>query len=239
MTTPNIRKQTHSAYTEFPKRSFLLYGEPKTGKTTTAAQFPLPLILNTLSENGTGEIEGDVLDIATPKDLIEYCAFLRSEVAKAYGYQTVVLDGLSTFVLDEISRHPSRDQRKSVKEATAVLMPALHQFLSLPLIRVLTAHSKRENEELKLEGETVQKDSIFPDLPPRLRLFIEGRVDAFGYCYPGKDGTSKVWWTPLDQEKPQYRSIAAGNRLGLVKYTDLSFDAIRAALLNGHTPATN
>lgn len=235
MNTPNIRKQTLTTYTEFPVRSFLLYGEPKTGKTTTAAQFPLPLILNTLSENGTGEIAGDVLDMATPQDLINYCAFLRTDVAKEYGYQTVVLDGLSTFVLDEISRHPSRDQRKSVKEATAVLIPALHQFLSLPLIRVLTAHSKRENEELRTDEGTVQKDSIFPDLPPRLRLFIEGRVDAFGYCFAGKDGKSKIWWTPLDQEKPKHRSIAAGNRLGLVKATDLSFEAIRAALLNGHT----
>ena len=37
---PTIRTQIHSPRLEFPPSSFYLYGEPKVGKTTTAAQFP-------------------------------------------------------------------------------------------------------------------------------------------------------------------------------------------------------
>lgn len=229
MTTPTIRNQIKTPYTEFPHKSFLFYGEPKTGKTTAAAQFPAPLVLNVLSENGTGEIEAPIIDISTPAELLDVVKWLRAEPR---GYETILLDGLSTFVLDEITRHPARDYRKSVKEATGTLVAALHPFLALPMIRVLTAHAKRETEELELERKTLNKVKVFADLPPRLRLFVEGRVDAFGYCFATGNGHSKVWWTPYDSDAPpQPRGIAAGNRLGLSKSTELSFAAIRAAIL--------
>lgn len=229
MNAPIIRHQTKIAYTEFPPKSFLLYGEPKTGKTTTAAQFPAALVLNTLSENGTGEIEADVLDIATPADLLDVVRWLQAEPR---GYETIVLDGLSTFVLDEKARHTSKDSRRTAKEANVLLMPALHAFLSLPYIRVLTAHALRETQEVEIDRRPYVKVSVFPDLPPRLRLFVEGRVDAFGYCYASGDGHSKVWWLPYDSDQaPKPRAIAAGNRLHLPKATELSYAAIRAALV--------
>jgi hypothetical protein len=236
MKIPTIRAQTKSPYTTFPHKSFLLYGEPKTGKTTAAAQFPNPLVLSVLSESGTGEIEAPIIDIETPADLLDVVKWLRAE---PHRYETIILDGLSTFVLDEITRHPARDYRRSVKEATAVLLSALHPFLSLPTIRVLTAHAKRETEELEIERKTLSKVSVFADLPPRLRLFVEGRVDAFGYCYATGNGHSKVWWTPFNSDDPpKPRSIAAGNRLGLPRSTELSFEAIHAAIVkpdsNGH-----
>lgn len=229
MKQPTIRNQVKTPYTEFPPKSFLLYGEPKTGKTSTAAQFPGVLILNVVSENGTGEIDAPIIDIETPADLLDVCNWLKANPDK---YRAVVLDGASTFVIDEITRHPQRDYRRSVKEATAELVPAFHAFLRLPTVRVITAHAKRETSEIKIERNTYNKIEVFPNFPPSLRLFIEGRVDAFGYCYATANGHSKVWWTPYDSDDlPKPRSIAAGNRLGLVKSTELSFEAIRAAIL--------
>lgn len=229
MKTPTIRTQAKTPYTAFPPKSFLLYGEPKTGKTSTAAKFPGVLVLNTVSENGTGELDAPIIDIETPAELVEVCEWLKANPGK---YQTVVLDGATTFVIDEITRHPSRDYRRSVKEASAELVPAFHAFLKLPLIRIITAHSKRETSEIKFERNTYNKIDVFPNFPPSLRLFIEGRVDAFGYCYPTANGNSKCWWTPYDTDDlPKPRSIAAGNRLGLSKATELSFAAISNAIL--------
>lgn len=234
MKTPTIRNQTKTPYVEFPSKSFLLYGEPKTGKTSTAATFPGVLVLNVLSENGTGEIDAPIIDIETPAELIAACEWVKANPGK---YQTIVLDGATTFVIDEITRHPQRDYRRSVKEATAELVPALHTFLKLPLIRVITAHAKRELTEIQVERRTYNKVEVFPNLPPSLRLFVEGRVDAFGYCYAAANGRSKVWWTPYDSDDlPKPRSIAAGNRLGLTKATELSFEAISKAILGTEAP---
>lgn len=232
--TPNIRTQISQPRAEFPVRSFFLYGEPKVGKTTAAAQFPQALILNVTSENGTTEIVGDVIDVTTPDNLTEVCRWLR---AGGHAYKSIVLDGLSAFVLDEISRHKSKDSRRSFKEAGKELTPALHEFLSLPMIRVITGHARRDEEEIKGDdGRTVVKVSVYPDLPPRVRLFVEGRVDAFGYCF-SQNGGPKVWWTPLDVDKPRPRAIAAGNRLGLPRLTELSFNSISAALVSQEKPS--
>lgn len=229
---PIIRTQSPAPRHEFPRRSFLLYGQPKVGKTTTAAQFPKPLILNTLTENGVTEIAGDVADIAAPDDLLEIVRWLAADPEHATrGYQTVVLDGLSTFCIEAVVRVGSKDTRRSVKDATAELRPALHAFLSLPCIRVLTGHARQEEEEIILNGRPAIKISVYPDLPPRLRLFVEGRVDAVGYCF-ASNGKSQVWWLPLDTETPRPRSIAAGNRLGLPRITDLSYIAIHNALVS-------
>ena len=233
---PKIRTQTPAPRHEFPHRSFLLYGQPKVGKTTTAAQFPKPLILNAIGENGTTEIAGDVADIATPDDLLEIVRWLVADPDHSMrGYQTVVLDGLSTFCIEAVVRVGSKDTRRSVKDATAELRPALHSFLSLSCIRVLTGHARQEEEEVTLNGRSAVKISVYPDLPPRLRLFVEGRVDAVGYCF-ASNGKSQVWWLPLDTDMPRPRAIAAGNRLGLPRLTDLSYTAIYNALVsNGNT----
>jgi len=232
MNPPKIRTQAPTRPVELPRAAFLLYGQPKTGKTATAAQFPRPLILNVLAENGTTQVAGDVTDIAKPGDLKEIVDWLKANPAH-HGYQSVVLDGISTLCTEAVVEADSRDTRKAVKDATAVLRPVLHAFLGLPMIRVITGHARQEEEEVIVDGHKVAKLSTCPDLPPRLRLFVEGRVDAIGYCYAG-NGKSLVWWLPLDTDTPRPRAIAAGNRLGLPKTTELSFPAIQAAIL---TPA--
>lgn len=238
---PAIRTQSHSPRLEFPRSSFFLYGEPKVGKTTTAAQFPKPLILNVASENGVTEIAGDVTDLHTPDDLREVVRWLTADPEHAMrGYQTVILDGISTFSVDAVARSGSKDTRRSVKDATAELRPVLHEYLALTCIRVITGHARRDEEEIMVGDRRAIKITVYPDLPPRLRLFIEGRVDAFGYCFAAS-GKSQVWWLPLDTEMPRPRAIAAGNRLGLPRTTELSYQAIHAALVtngNGHKPAT-
>ena len=236
MNQPNIRTQTPAHYTEMPPRSFLLYGEIKVGKSATAAQFPKPLILNVLTENGTTELVGDAIDIVTPADLQSMVRWFK---AGQHDYKTLVLDGLSTFVIDAVNKIESRDTRRAVKDATGELRGPLHEFLSLPCIRVLVAHARRDEEEIKVEenGRLVArtKVSVYPDLPPRLRQFVEGRVDAIGYCYPN-GGKSYVWWLPLDTENPKPRSIVAGNRLSLPKTTELSYDAIHNAIVKPSAP---
>jgi hypothetical protein len=237
---PQIRTQTNAARTEFPARSFLFYGEPKVGKTSTAAQFPKPLILNVASENGTGEIAGDLVDITKPADLVDVVHWITADPEKKFrGYQTVVLDGLSAFCTDSVVSAGSRDTRQAVKDATAILRPVLHELLALHCIRVLTGHARRDEVEETIDGRKVTRLVIYPDLPPRLRLFVEGRVDAIAYCY-ASNGKSVAWWLPVDVESPRPRTISAGNRLGLPKSTDLAFSAIRAALVqngNGHAAA--
>jgi hypothetical protein len=229
---PQIRTQAaQRRASEFPARSFFLYGEPKVGKTTTAASFPRPLILNVRSENGAAEITGDLVDIETPGELSDITAWLTSDPQKVNrGYRTVVLDGISTLAVDVMVRTANRDTRRAAKEATAILRPALHEFLSLPCIRIITGHARRDEEEIDVNGRKIIKISVYPDLPPRLRLFVEGRVDAIGYCYPA-GGKSSVWWLPLDTETPKPRAIAAGNRLGLPRSTDLTYEAIAACLV--------
>lgn len=232
MTEPTIRVQAPGPRSEFPDRSFFLYGDPKVGKTTTLAQFPKVLILSVLSENGTSEIAGEVSDIGSVEALKQVVDWLAADRnGECRGYRAVGLDGLSTLIMDIVVKQKTRDTRKAVKDASAIVLPALHSFLALPCIRVITGHARRDTEEyMDAENKRQTKVSVYPDLPPRIRLFVESRVDAFGYCYPNST-TSKVWWTPLDTEKPKPRAIAAGNRLGLPRTTVLSFAAINAALV--------
>ena len=144
------------------------------------------------------EIAGDVADLHTPADLREIVHWLMHDPEHAmHGYQTVVLDGISTFCVDSVARssiprHPPVCQGRHREPA-----PILHEYLALPCIRVITGHARRDEEEIEVGDRTAIKITVYLDLPPRLRLFLEGRVDAFGYCYAAS-GKSQVWWLPLD-----------------------------------------
>lgn len=233
----NVRHQEKAVYTEMPPKSFLIYGEPKVGKTTLAASFPKPLIINVLAENGTTEIAGDVFDI---ESVDSFAAVVNALKNTKHNYQTVVLDGLSTLVLGLRAEKDVKDVRRAVGMVTEELSGVLHDFLSLiTMSRVLVAHAKKETDSLTIERpgrngkpykEYITKVSVYPDLPPRLRGLVAGRVDAMCYAYGGgANGHSKAWWLPLDTET---RYIQAGNRLGLPTTTDLNFDDIKNAIIN-------
>lgn len=223
----NIRTQTKPAYSEMPPRAWFFYGESKVGKTTLAAAFPKPLVLNPKVEDRTTEITCDVWDIPIGS-IAELKAAVDFLKAGKHEYKFVVLDAATAYMDDIIAKTDESNPLRKVKKANDLLIPILTDFFALPIGKILTGHAKHDMIEEEVNNRKVQKHVIYPDLPQSFRTFITARVTAFGYCYPAQGG-SKVRWTALETQK---LSISAGNGLGLPDVTDLKYEPLYRAIVS-------
>lgn len=221
----NIRTHTPVKTPEFPPISLVLYGQAKVGKSSESARVPSPLFFNL--EDGLSNIAGDIIDIANPGALAAAVNELARELkAGRLAYRAAILDGLTSFVTSESVRQAIKDPRKNAKALAESLLPTLDQFFALPLIRIITLHSRTTVTETRLDGRATTFTLEEPDISPRLRTFIVGKADAIGFCHT-VNNLSVVDWLPTDT--PSTR-IIAGNRLGLPRQTALSFQAWNATL---------
>jgi hypothetical protein len=171
--------------------SILIYGPPASGKTQTASQVPGSLILD--CEGGARGVTGVIAEIKQATDMAEAITHLRRAKGE---YQAVVLDGLDwlhTMAVEaaregKISIGPQRANKNPTSwhaVATDWTAHIVHELHELPLLLVVTAHS-REYTETTNEGELV---SVHFDLPRRIREQIAATFDVVLYaaCPPGKD----------------------------------------------------
>lgn len=178
--------------------SIILYGAPGSGKTTTAAAAPKPLILD--CEMGCGAVSGAMVAIDSLATMHEVLAYL--EAGKGQSYSTIVLDGLDTFyhmVRDQLlgsSKAQTRDRRSTHIEPTEEISRVMRRLQRLSFLKVYTAHSKETTSESRVDNRTVQKKSIELALPPAICDVAYGAVDIVLYSYI----------TPKDQRRRFYAS---------------------------------
>lgn len=227
--TLNIRHQIETRFERFPSAAWLLYGDPKIGKTTAASKWgQRVLVINLKAEDNVAHIIGDIVDVTTPQDLAAVCRELRAGAE----YDAAVLDGISSLAGVEKGKHSVddrgrtiTDERRKVQEFWREWQGGLWDYLTLPMGRVIVGHSRQEMIDDR--GEQVL---ITLDAPPVLRSVLLRKCQAVGYCWPSDQGTMVNWQTVVERSGRKSRTLQAGNALGLPQTTKLGIASVWAAM---------
>jgi hypothetical protein len=166
----------------FPNSAvWLIYGDPKVGKSTLASQFPSPIFLAT--EPGLANIECYQLEITSYQELIEAGQLLKKG---DHDFQTVIIDTIDVmgdivqdFTCDQLEiDHPAdAGYGKGWYEFRKKLMGALTSFSLLGMHLVMVSHSKERVDE---GGDSGTK--ILPALTGKLAESVMGFADVIFYC---------------------------------------------------------
>ena len=215
---PTIRE------TPNPRFTLLLYGMPKIGKTSTAAQFPNPLILD-CEPGGTDFVVG------LPIEPVRSLADVRTAIHK-YGanYDTIVIDGLTWLInreVDEANRN-KKDPRRGYATVVGSLRELLAYALDQNKIVVATGHHRSAVTPINPEApNSPVRTEIRPDVSPALADDLFGLFSVILYCF-ASNGKSKAITKP---RVTTAQDIYAGDRSGrLPEIIDLSATAILTGL---------
>lgn len=223
MTLP---KEKQVADTGFPaKATWLLFGAPKVGKTTFAAQWPEVLILDL--EGGTRYVAGAyVLEIQGLKELRDVYAELRALGKNGeLPYQTVVIDTID--VVNEwceaevckelgIAQMGQASYGADWGAVRTRVLELIKAFAQLPVNLVIVSHSRWAVVNDINVGHTI-------DLPGRLARFVLAAAENILFATVDK-GERKLVFQP-------HEGIEAGSRhpvLDKAGSCALSFEAMRA-----------
>lgn len=231
-TRPNVPQ------TGFPQTdSWLLYGQPKIGKTTLASNFPQAIILD--MEGGASRVDCHVLPIKSMEDLRDAYDALEADNGK--NFKTVVLDSID-IVYDWVEIDTCDFISKKMKtkvdnigeapmgsdwaEARKRLLGIVEVWQSLPITKVFLAHAKAVQGEA---GTQMQKAKTL-DLPGKLSHRFPARVDNIGFCYATKAGTGLNRVNERFVSFAPYDELEAGSRSKELegKVLPMDFKAIRA-----------
>jgi len=221
-----LPKEKKKADVGFPKQgTWLVFGAPKIGKTSFAAQWPECLILD--MEGGTRYIGGVyVSKIKNLDELREAYAELRAAASEGkLKYKTVALDTIDV-VNDWIEREVCEEMGIAHlgqapfggdwSEVRKRVLRHLKAFSQLPINVLFISHSR-----WALVGEVTVGHTI--DLPGRLARFALAAVDNILFCTTEK-GERKIVFRP-------YEGIEAGSRnpvLDRAGSCPMSYKALRA-----------
>jgi hypothetical protein len=160
---------------DWSNAAVLLYGRGGVGKTTAATGAPAGRRIIIDVEGGCKKLTGPSAEVQS----LEQLDILTSYLAKMdHPYEVVILDGLDA--LYELTyealkgKSANRDSRSNHIEPIARMVPSLRRFVALPMLKIVTAHSKRESED-GLHHTNIA-------LPPALRDKVEQMFDVIAYC---------------------------------------------------------
>jgi len=182
--TIQIKKYSPSSH----KLKALIYGTPKSGKTTFAGTAPNPLFI--CAENGLLSIAGkepDYVEVKTLQELKDLYKWLKDESPK---YDTIVIDSLSEIskiIKDNLTQCGARSMQLRERWVfSEEMMQAVRQIVALPYHVVCIVHSKEVLDEAgivefyELAIETKAKNEV-------TRYF-----DVIGYSHIDKEGEYKI-----------------------------------------------
>lgn len=204
----------------------LIYGAPKTGKSTLASQFDCPIFLAT--EAGLNSLETYNVVIDSWEKFLEVCG----EIAQGkHGFKTVVVDTVdnlfsmcSAYICkkNNIQHESELDWGKGWKLVKEEFARAVTKLSLLPYGLVLVSHA--EPEEIKTRTGAVTRWR--PTMPRQARDKVLPMCDFIFFCAieSGSEGERRFICT-----KPS-ENWDGGDRTGkLPPKVDMSFAAIKAA----------
>ena len=220
----------------------LIYGQPKTGKSTFGSQLPRALFMN--FEQGTNALAGiRSAPILRWTDAKKVLTQLRKPQAKEM-YDSIVVDTASiAWQLCEkyICQRENVDSIRDVPwgQGWNMLKTEFSEFwreITLLGFGVLfIAHSKDKPTEMRNEdGEAIT--AVCPDLPNQCYTIINSIVDIIGYLQVqmNPDGTSERYLytrsTPYVFAGSRYQYLAPKIKFGYQELVDAIGDAIDAAV---------
>lgn len=209
---------------DFEMYTTLIYGAPKTGKSTLASQFEKPLFLAT--EAGLNALETYNVDIDSWEKFSEACAEIA---AGKHGFKTIVIDTIdnlfnmcSAFVCkkNNIQHESELDWGKGWKMVKEEFARAIIKLSLQPYGLVMISHA--EPEEIKTRTGTITKWR--PTMPKQAKEKILPMCDFVFYCAIeiGAEGEQRFIRT-----KPS-ENWDAGDRTGKMAPTlAMSYQAIQ------------
>ena len=218
------RSKGKKKFTELNK---LIFGFPKTGKTTICSHMKdgdkEPLFVST--EDGAGELDivlANIRDWEAFLKFIKYCEDNVDEVRKTHSCLIVdLVSDLDDFAANYVCRKakvkaladlPYGAGWSQHKDEFKGAMTRLFDILPVTFV----THTKEK--ELNYMGQTVQTQA--PTMSNRNFDFINGKVDAIGYIVPaGSDKKDK----PLLSFRPT-RTAIAGSRFEKLTEKDFILD---------------
>lgn len=164
----------------------LFYGEQGTGKTTTAATAPGPVLFLDCNERGTLSIRGSGHKVILIQEWDELEAVYWYLATRKHPFKTVVIDTV-TQALDlgmakvlSLDGHEGLPIRKHWGQLTQMAKTWLINFRNLPMHVIFLAQLKRVDEDEMAEEESYTK---VPMMSPAIRACLGGAVDVIGYTY--------------------------------------------------------
>ena len=209
-------------------KTTLIYGPPKIGKSSFAAQFPDALFFE--CEPGLGELSVYKVPTYNWADLLDACKLVA---AGNHPFKTVVIDTIDNafkFCTDHVNAKHNVEYEGDLDHGKgwAFVKNEWHRVLtrlaSLPVGLVLISHAT----DKQIETRTAKYTKTQPSLPDRARHVVLGLVDMILYCdttsRPKPDGKgSEIVRIIRSKPHPTYE---AGDRTGrLPEVMPLDFDA--------------
>lgn len=193
-----LEKTTRSA------RRVVLYGAAGTMKTTTAAQFPKPLVVQDSVARGADFLDCKRATLVSAADLASV-----AELAKREKCETVVLDDFAAAIRRFVDVMPqAKDPRQNFAKVNAVVMPALRGLLCGPWNVVITAHHVTDSETMPVDPWT--RTLVHTSFAPAVEMLILGLVDVVGYCFSNGKPSALV-----SESANKDRRIVAKHRVGM------------------------
>jgi hypothetical protein len=192
--------------TDLKKYLILIYGRPKIGKTTLAAQFEDPLFL--CFEPGAKSLALYKQDISDWSDFREVVSALKKEDR----FQTVIIDTLGpaydrclTWVSKQNGvEHPSElAYGKGWNAVETEFNEQINKIAATGRGIVLISHSDDKDIE---QWDGTMKSMIAPDLPKQAMRFVDRSVDLIAYYNYREDGQRYIRVKATEE-------IMAGNRI--------------------------
>lgn len=167
---------------EFEMFTTLIYGAPKTGKSTLASQFDNPLFLAT--EAGLNSLETYNISIDSWETFLEVCKEISTE---KHNFKTIVIDTVdnlfnfcSAFICkkNNIQHESELDWGKGWKLVKDEFRRAITKLSLLPYGLVFISHA----EAIDIKTRTGSLTKFIPSMPKQPREIIMPMCDFIFYC---------------------------------------------------------
>ena len=222
----------HEVSRDLSGYSVLLYGTPKSGKTTIASKFPKALVF--AFEKGYSAIPGIMaMPVNSWREFRSYLVDLKDEDTKEM-YKTIVIDTADIaydYCCEYICNQEGKDNTADIPYGKGYQLvmrefdKCIRKILQMDYGLVLISHA----QDVTLKDEQgVEYQQMMPTLDKRGRLVCERTCDIIGLTRPVKQEDGRTVTKMFLRETPRY---VAGSRF---RYTpdviDLSYDNLVKAI---------
>ena len=228
--------QEHQVKAGVQGKMFLIYGGPKTGKTTTACQFSKPLLL--AFEPGYNLIDGiKAVNVTSWTDMKNYAKQLKKQEVRDM-YDTLIIDtapqmwGLAEkFVKTQKDIEDLTDLGfgKGYRAVRDEFQDVINSLGQMGYTLVFISHAEKKDY---VDALGVSHSGITPAMDKRPKEIISGLVDVFMFVAEENDGTGNKSVAYLRGGVYGNTEIEAGSRYGegLPIKIDFNYDELVKAV---------
>lgn len=222
----------HEVSRDLSGYSVMMYGTPKSGKTTTASKFPKALVL--AFEKGYSAIPGIMaIPVNSWREFRSFLIDLKDDETREM-YKTVVIDTVDIafdYCTDYILSQAGVASMKDIPYGGGYQMAqkefdtCIRKILQLDYGLVLISHAKEKTQKDENGNEYEQ---MVPTLGNQGRLVCERTCDIIGLTMPVKQEDGKVVTKMFLRETPRY---VAGSRFKYMPpVIDLTYENLANAI---------